>query len=435
MASANAYIIQFGPPDPTELLEIQAVFDKDNSVNSVQLEYEQSNEFTQYTVYPAQNPMPRAEGHTSTPNDWSDSPLNSPELLNRHRYSYGRETFGEDRYGTLDSSYGQLITQRSFSNADGMELVQKGWDASGSLVQKDMTPRESVLAVQNIYVSSDTDIEQFAFLLVARPIPYSIKNPVDSDVFIRLANHGVYPLASGTVNLKIDGVLQQDLLIEPFFTGNGGLNVTWANTVEFNYGAQVDIQWTFEDTAIPPNEMIIEYWFRVVEDKAAPRILNQNPEDDETGIVVSSSILFDVVDYETGVDITSLELYVNNIYIERDDTNLTIVEIDNGYRLQYQSPEAFLYGDVIPVVVRIRDSSTHENESFFIWSFTTEGSIPPILINQDPAPCQTNVERIKNISFEVIDGGHGVQRDSIKMGVNNMTMDDVLIVPVVRRQD
>ena len=88
---------------------------------------------------------------------------------------------------------------------------------------------------------------------------------------------------------------------------------------------------------------------------------------------------------------------------------------------------------VIPIVIIIEDDAHNKNKSFFSWSFITEGSRIPILINMDPTPCDVNVTNIHNISFEVIDAGHGLDGDSIVMGISNKKQEDLFILPIIHR--
>jgi hypothetical protein len=439
MAEAVVYILQYEYPSDFEVSELQTSFSLSSTSLVPQINHTLDTVFSEYSTRPAQNPMPRGGGFpTADRESFSDSPGNSPDMLDSQRFAYGRPTSPDDTpyeytFGSLEDSSGVLLSQKQYAASCTSCVTCYSNQNDGHILQHDITIDSASLVVQNIVQSTYEYVNQFAFLLLASPIPYSIKNPVESDVFIRLANHSVYPLASGTVSLTLNNEVKTGLGIAPFYTGYGGVNVTWTNDSPFDYGEKINVHWEIFDTASPANKMTFSYWFKTVEDKTGPRILNRLPSDDSTNINISSSVSFDIVDYEAGIDISSLELYVNNILINNADTNLAIVSISDGYRIQYSPPTLFLYGDTIPVVVRVSDSSANSNMSFFVWSFSTEGSIAPILTEMDPSPCAVNVERIGNISFEVIDGGHGLDRESITMGINGAEMNSTYIIPIVRR--
>jgi len=324
------------------------------------------------------------------------------------------------------------ITAESSSSTDTESLNKAFWHR---LRQNPFSDSTDVLEVQNVVESGDTTVEQFAFLLVASPIPYSIKNPVTSNVYVRLSNSSVFSLDPDTITLRLDSVKKQDLSVVAFFGGNGGFDVTWTNDSNFDYGEQVNVEWEMYDTDSPPNRIVIEYWFRTVEDRIGPRLLNATPADDTTAVSVQTSLIFDITDAETGVDLTSFEFYVNNILVPTTDSSLVVLEITDGYRFTYITAEPYLYGDTVPVVVKVTDNSQNANQSFFIWTFETEGSTAPLLVNMDPAPCSTGVQRIKTVSFDIIDAGHGLVTSSIVMGIDSTTRDQALLIPIVRRQD
>jgi len=377
--------------------------------------------------------MPRGDGITTTDiYDFSDSPTGDPALPGKLRYAYGRPNADTSTYGTLKYSHGLLVSQTASSIEGTVSSVQKSYSGYTKEAQQALKSGDITL-VQDLFNSADTYVEQFQFLLTAIPIPFSSKNPVDSDVFLRIANPVSFPLASGTASLSLNGEVQQGLVVEPFFLGNGGLNVTWSNVEHFEYGSQVDVHWVFEDTDVPPNKIVIEYWFRTVEDRVGPRITSISPTASSEGVLISASILFDLTDAEAGVDISSLKLYVNGVLIETTNPNLTILEISEGFRIGYDPPTDFLYGDFIPVVILVSDLSAHTNTTFFTWSFTTELSPTPLLLEQYPPPCATGVQRIGNISFEVIDGGGGLLRESITMSIDSSERGSVILVPIVRR--
>ena len=437
MASAVTYVEQFGFDDHY-VSEIQKDFYNESVVSERQREFEKSSTVLVSGIPPAQNPRPYGRRLiSSTRGDWSDSPENTPDLLVWKRYAYGRDTedgaYSQNGFGGLSEDSGLLIKQKDFMVDSYSKALQVFNDGYSKVIQKNFQLSSVVREVQDLVVSSDGNVEQFNFLLYAVPTPFSYKNPVDTDVFIRMSSYGVHPLDPESVILFIDGIryYASDLTITPFYTGNGGLEVLWSNIREFDYGRRIDVYWEFYDTDTPPNRTIVRYWFCTVEDMIGPRIINESPEEDSSEALISSYITFDIVDYEAGVDIGTLRLYVNNILIE--DGDMRIVSIQDGYRIQYIPATPFVYGDVVPVAVFVSDSSDRENTSFRVWSFSVEGSIPPSIVNMVPSPCDRGVSRVGNVSFEIVDSGHGIVDTSIVAGIDNKQQNDVLIIPIVHR--
>lgn len=419
-----------------------------------------SSDFTQIHLPAISNPFPRptAPGGWPTENeqDWSDSPTAQPLLLYRHRFGWGRDrkeifpqpnrnldaiTLGNDgqRWGHLDGDSGLLMYEDIYARSDSGRIQEFAVKGVGRVLQTVLSFSNSLRSIRQLgEIEGETDLKQFPFLLLAVPEPFSEKNPVDSDVFIRLSNFAT-PLASGTITLYLDDVLQSELTIEEFFGGLGGFDVTWSNSFQFDYDAQVDVRWDFRDSDVPSNRFIIEYPFYTVKDLAGPRISNLVPGDETSNFPINGTIQFDVEDFENDVNIDSLVLYVNGVRVVDGVTGtLDLVRFDNekGYTVKYTPDEPFLYGDLIPVAIFISDTSINNNETFFTYSFTTSESIAPRLINIRPLPCATDVPVGTDISVDIIDGGHGFEVDSIVFTVNEVERTgSLLIIPVVHRDD
>jgi hypothetical protein len=199
----------------------------------------------------------------------------------------------------------------------------------------------------------------------------------------------------------------------------------------------VRVTWEFSDTDAPANQIVIDYPFYTTPDLIKPRIRNLVPSNRETDVPIAGPLQFELVDFEQDVDITTLKLYVNNILVT--DGIDGVVEItrlvaENGYSVKYTPNEPWLYGDLIPVAVFVQDTSIHDNELFFAYSFTTVESLPPRMINLAPDACELNVSTRSDVKMTIIDGGHGLDKDSIKLSVEET---DVIISlePVVHRDN
>lgn len=418
-----------------------------------------SSDHGQHHLPAIQNPVPGNTPpgwNTEDKEDWSDSPTRQPNLLYRFRYGWGRDKLelfqqvrlgifsvlapGADgvRWGNMDDASGLLIYDELFGLSTDGTISDYTVEDSATISDKDFNISGSATIRDIGGVSGEVTLEQFPFLLVAEPEPFSLKNPVDTDVFIRLANF-TNPLASGTITLYLDDVAQSQLEISEFFSGLGGFNVTWNNAFSFDYDVQVDVRWEFDDTDVPANHLVVAYPFFTVSDLSGPRITNVIPTDQSTSVSVSSFIQFDVEDFETDVDITSLVLYVNNVLaVDGDNGTLVTTRLNNqkGYTVKFTPEAPWLYGDLIPVALFIKDASLNKNETFFTYSFTTEESIAPRLINIVPAKCTVQVPVGADISVDVIDGGHGLNKDTIVFTVDKIERGEtILLIPIVHRDD
>jgi len=408
---------------------------------------------------PVSNPVPRSPAGgwpTESKEDWSDSPTNQPNLLYRHRFGWGRDkleifpqedvggsplSLGDEgaRWGDLGNVHGVLIHEEVYPLSASGFIRQFTVEDGGSVRDQDSSMSRKLLHMRHIPgTSGDVTLEIFPFLIIAVPEPYSTKNPITSNVFIRLANFTL-PTASGTIDLYLDDVIQQDLQIAEFFGGLGGFDITWLNVSIFNYDAQVDVRWEYFDTDVPPNKFVIEYPFFTVLDLASPRVSNLVPPDQAIDVPVGGPIQFNLEDFENDVDISSLVLYVNNILVvngENGTLQTTRLSNEKGYVVSFTPDEPWLYGDLIPVAFFVKDTSPSKNETFFTYSFTTVESLAPRLINETPEPCLVDIPVGTHVSVDVIDGGHGLNKNSIVFTVEEIERGgEILIIPIVHRDN
>lgn len=392
---------------------------------------------------------------TEDKDDWSDSPVNDEDTLYRHRFSYGRDRAEEfstghtpdiintpptpgARWGALDDNSSVLMYERNFPvTADGW-IRQFTVEDSGSIRNSLFHSESDFNMVHLGETSSELTITLFPFVLVAIPSAFSIKNPVDTNVFIRLSNYA-HTIASGTITMTLNEAVAQPLVIDEFFGGLGGYDVTWNNNFSFEYDSVVSVIVEFLDTDVPANKITIDYPFFTVKDLAPPRIINIVPSDGTEDVTPLGTIQFELVDFESGVNIETLRLYVNNILII-NGVNGTIVSTPRqdglGYTVAYTTFEAWLYGDEIPVALFVKDNSPSTNELFHSYSFTVLESTSPRMININPAACDETVPTGTSVSVDVIDGGHGIDKDSVSVSVDDIERSgDVNVIPIVHRDE
>jgi len=388
--------------------------------------------------------------------DWSDSPTNQPALLYRYRFGWGRdeqEVFAQpgrglgalspgaagQRWGNMDDLSGLLLYNEVFSSSNDGHIDEFVVAGTGKIRQTVISLSSDFSSVRQLGVVSDeTTIEQFPYLVVAEPEPNSVKNPVTTDVYIRLANF-TFPIASGTITLYLDEAIQPVLDVQEFFGGLGGFDTTWSNSFSFDYDTRVDVRWEFDDTDVPANKLVIRYPFYTVQDLAPPRITNVIPPDETLDFPIQGALQFDIEDFENDVDIDSLVLYVNNIrVVDGENGVLTTTRLgsNRGYTVRFVPSSPWLYGDLIPVAIFVKDTSPNQNELFFTYSFTTEESISPRLLNLDPLSCTVGVPTGTHVSADVVDGGHGLDKDSITFTLEEVERGgSILLIPIVHRDE
>lgn len=374
---------------------------------------------------------------------WSDSPTNSPGLLYRYRHAWGRDDdyisppAPGSRWGNLDEYAGVLFYDRTFELNSSVGVRNFKVSSVGDIQDRDTGIESSLSQMSHLgKVEDDGDLELYPFLVTADPEPFSTKNPVNTDVFIRLANY-THTIASGTIQMSLNGQEATPLNIVEFFGGLGGFDVTWQNNQLFEYDEEVIVKVQFDDTAVPANHVVIQYPFYTALDLIGPRVKNLNPANGATGVKVDGELVFDVEDFENAVDINSLKVYANNILIEDGVTgSIQTEELSNerGYTVTVNPTTNWLYGDLVAVAIFVKDTSVHKNETFFGYSFTTESSSAPKVMNPNPSTCRIDEPTTADIAVDIIDGGHGLDKDSIKFTVEE-TPKDAQITPIIHRDD
>jgi hypothetical protein len=435
--SAIVRVSQYGAPDGENIMvslpggysSIYNMYNENMSVDS---------RYPMYFLPAIRNPVPSSSNskqhppyYTEEPMHWSDSPVLAPSLNDKYRYAYGR--FGATRYGKQDTYVGVMVTSTNFGVSNSVLTEEGLYEGYGKVRGGKVTNISSSLQIEEPERTyGDVTVYQYDFIMSASPSPFSYRNPVDSNISIRLSNY-TYPLDETTVSLKLNGQDKVPLEVIPFHTGVGGFDAKWYNDTEFGYGETVYVEWKVRDTASPANELIFYYWFITVKDIIGPRVSLISPADDDQGVSVSSCILFTLRDYEEGININTLELYVNNRLISLSSLVYTEVDTQDGYSITYCPTEDFLFGDEIPVSIYVEDMAEVPNLLFYVYSFNTEESKEPVVVGHIPVSCKTTVCTTQDVEVLVVDGGSGLNKESITLIVDDVSV-SARKLPIIYRE-
>ena len=285
-------------------------------------------------------------------------------------------------------------------------------------------------------------IDQFIFVQDARPAFYSHKNPVFTDIWLRLR-----PFASSlnaeTLRMRIRKVsrfndsgivdITDQLRIEAFDAGSSleGLEVTYDPEELFEYNSIVYVYLEVYDFA--GNLIKIDYWFTLIHDYRIPYILNMSPNRLESGVDPNTTVYFEVRDDETGIDIDSLAVTVNTkvVFPQRVD-KLS----DNHYIIEYTPPIPFMYGTSVDIGVFVGDRAFQKNWLRDGYNFYIVSSASVGLIGFEPRPCIHGVNRYYDVSFIAIDLGAGVDKSKLRLQVSEIDLtnnQNTNILPIIYR--
>lgn len=310
--------------------------------------------------------------------------------------------------------------------------------------ESDITPLSQTYVSKHLS-SGHTDstiINQFRFIEDAIPPFWSEKNPIDTNIWIRLRPFG-FDLNQSSLVFKVKEVsyagdtsyidVTSSCVVSTFDAGGGllGLDILYDPPSSFHHNGVVYVYIEVYDGAPTPNIIITEYWFKIVPDYQAPYITNESPTREETDVALDATISFDILDAGVGVNISTLEFYINNRW------KIPVVSaISGGYHVSYTPIDTPYYGASAEITVKVKDGSDFQNTLYDMWRFYYEGSTGP-WIDRDsfyPGSCREGVSRKQtDISINVygIDDT-GVDRDSIAVFIGGKER-NVTIRPIIYR--
>ncbi len=285
-------------------------------------------------------------------------------------------------------------------------------------------------------------LDQYVFVQEATPAMWSEKNNVDTDYWIRLR-----PFASNLdPNTLVIKFREESYLgmsdwyeVTPFGTitmfdaGGGllGIDFYYIPPIVFHHNAIVYVSIEVYDTSNIPNKILVDYWFKLIPDFKAPHLDNLFPSIEEPNAAINTLITFDCLDIGEGVDISTLEIFVNN-----RSTIFTYDEFEHGnYHITCDLPYVFYYGQTVNVVVDVKDRSVNANRLFDGWKFFITDSTTPWfnMDNTEPVRCVEGRGRDQNVSLQVYGvDDTGIEYDSLRLEVGGKYR-NIKITPIVYR--
>ena len=292
------------------------------------------------------------------------------------------------------------------------------------------------------YLWTYDSIDQFIFVEEAVPKFWSEKNPICTDIWIRLRPF-VFSLDNSTLKMWVREVsymgdtgyyeVTDQVELTNFDAGGGalGIEVLYNPTEDFRYAAVIFVRIEVHDIASTPNFIDLDYWFNIVPDYKSPYLINLSPDREEDYIAVDTEVSFEIHDAGTGIDLDTLECFINSIKIDENDL---VIEEYNRYscKVTYTPSKNLYYEKTYKMSVKISDSSTNNNKLNDSWSFYTRESDGVVFVDFIPIKCKRGASRFSSVSVVALADGGGVDRDSIKLQVLDK---DVAVnkIPIVYR--
>jgi len=288
----------------------------------------------------------------------------------------------------------------------------------------------------------DAEIDQFIHVVDAIPAFWSKKNPISTNIWIRLRPFG-FDLNQSSLVFRVKEVsyagdtgyidVTNRCVVTTFDAGGGliGLDILYNPVNDFHHNGVVFVSIEVYDGAPNPNIILSDYWFTIIPDYKAPYIENEFPAREEEEVSTNTSISFDIKDAGVGVDIDSLEFFINN-----QTVSYTTSQITGGYHVEWVDNKDFYYGQTVELSVKVKDGSDNQNVLYDTWRFYCAGSTGPWIDHDSfiPRNCTKGVVRnYRPIEFNVYAiNDTGLDRDSIIVNIGGKDR-NITITPIIYR--
>lgn len=194
---------------------------------------------------------------------------------------------------------------------------------------------------------------------------------------------------------------------------------------EFDYN-QIHVV-TIDGYDFADNHTNAVYVFATISDPNPPALSNFSPAPGVDEVPVDTDISFDITDDVSGVDMTRLNVWVNDvpaitdgeIKAPFDDVNAGITPIVDGYSITLDLFVDFGYNELQTIMIDGYDFA--DNNIFFAYTFLTKVDVDgPTVIPIDPVDSVGDIPRDTDIALRIIDLETGVDFDRFDVTIDNV---------------
>jgi hypothetical protein len=268
--------------------------------------------------------------------------------------------------------------------------------------------------------TNDIDITQFDFIDLIFPPCNTTKNPVDTNILWRIKDFG-FAFDVGTLVFKVNGIEVQDRDSFSVTGIVGGLQLDYDPPEDFGFSEEVEVFLEIQDTAVPPNTFFYRCKWTTVPDTKPPVITNVEPECNSTDVSVVAPVEFDVLDVGEGVDPNSIQLTIEGVVVCSGVTleATSVPGFGTGYHVTYEHPDdPFRFDASVTIGIEATDLSPARNSAFFVCFFNTEESEVPIFMNFYPEPCDSFIDNVTGLTFEVYGVEDGIDISTLEVHID-----------------
>lgn len=283
---------------------------------------------------------------------------------------------------------------------------------------------------------------QFVFVEEAIPQFWSEKNAVDTNIWIRLRPFA-FSLNASSLKFYVrevsylgdSGYIDMNYCtqLSTFSAGSSltGIEATCNPPNQFLHNSRIFVRIEVKDIASVPNFIYTEYWFDVIPDYKAPYLTNLIPDREANNVSTISTVHFEIMDNGSGIDIGSLECFLNSRIMLTDF--LIIEEVSRfHYKVTYTPPEPLYFNKPYKVTIKVNDISEYKNRLNDSYRFYTLPSEGVEIIDMTPSPCKRGMERFEDVSAKLLAWENGIDVSTLRVQVFNRDIDP-LVLPIIYR--
>ncbi len=253
------------------------------------------------------------------------------------------------------------------------------------------------------------------------PAPGDTDVSVDTNISFHILDLGE-GVDLSTIKVNIDGNIytQDDSEFSYYGTPNDYF-IEINPSANFAYEQTVNVLISASDFAESPNAMsTFAYSFQCLEDISSPVILYIDPTYEEV-IARNHPVTIEIVDYESGLNIDSLILELDNNSII-NETEIIPIQSDKGIRLSWNPmpDNIFEIGEHL-IHFYIEDRSALKNSIDTLSVFTVEADLePPYTMNHHPEKFSMDNPENTSFSVDIIDTLSGIDLETVSIRINGV---------------
>ena len=245
--------------------------------------------------------------------------------------------------------------------------------------------------------------------------------PVDSDVTFYV-NDDVDGVDINTVSVNINGIIYTSGSGSFFYSGTPFSYIITVNPpMNFQFDDTINIQIDASDLENPANVMpTYSYSFQTIEDLQPPYIGGLNPNAGAVNVPQDTDIEFIIYDSGIGVNLTSVEVEIQNVTYTHNNGLFSYSGNANAYHITIDVPVNFELAEIVSVAIDASDLNGIVMATFE-YSFEIIYDIqPPYTGEWEPEPDVDDVSVDTNVSFNIYDNIEGVDLNSVVVNIQGI---------------